>query len=145
MAFWTGLFGGGIKEAAEGISTLAKGLRSAITGKLPPEEEAALNLKIAEIEMQADQLATSDRDSARKREMEVKDKTPSRLAWVMVAGFFVILALLIFVTIPTTAKDAMLIMLGTLSSGIMSVLQYYFGSSSGSADKSKMIEQMMKK
>jgi hypothetical protein len=145
MAFWTGLFGGGIKEAAEGISTLAKGLRSAVTGKLPPEEEAALNLKLAEIEQQADQLATSDRDSARKREMEVKDKTPSRLAWVMVAGFFVILALLIFVTIPTTAKDALLIMLGTLSSGIMSVLQYYFGSSSGSADKSKLIEQMMNK
>jgi hypothetical protein len=63
----------------------------------------------------------------------------------MVAGFFVILALLIFVTIPTTAKDALLIMLGTLSSGIMSVLQYYFGSSSGSADKSKLIEQMMNK
>ena len=44
------LFGSGIKETAKAIGGLVKDIRSAITGKLPPEEQAKVDQKLAELE-----------------------------------------------------------------------------------------------
>lgn len=91
-----------------------------------------------------EQIFAADRDSARKREMEVKDKTPRQIAWVSFVGFFAILLVLMFVNVPATAKDALLIMLGTLAGIVTSITAYYYGSSSGSTRKNEIIEKMMK-
>lgn len=96
-------------------------------------------------EIQFEQIAAADRDSARKREMEVKDKTPRQIAWVSFVGFFAILIILMFVDVPATAKDALLIMLGTLAGIVTSIAAYYFGSSSGSARKSELIDKLVEK
>ena len=48
---------------------------------------AKLNLSHEELLAQTD---AGDRDSARKREIAVKDHTPERLAYIMIGGFFAI-------------------------------------------------------
>lgn len=59
MSFLAKLFGRAagetVKGTLEGIGGLAKDLRSAITGKMSPEDQAELQSKILEIEMQAKQ------------------------------------------------------------------------------------------
>lgn len=61
MGFFSKLFGisgagDAIKSTAEGISTLAQGIRSAITGKLPPEKQAEIDVKILELEQASRQM-----------------------------------------------------------------------------------------
>lgn len=84
-------------------------------------------------------LSTADRDSARKREMEVKDNTPKVLAYAITIGFFAVLATLMFGDIPEQSKDVLYIMLGTLGTAWSGVISYYYGSTSGSAEKSKLL------
>jgi len=60
------------------------------------------------------------------------------LTLITTLGFFLVLLFMLFFDIPTTGRDALLIMLGALSSGWNSILSYYFGSSSG---QDQMIKQ----
>jgi hypothetical protein len=116
--------------------------------------ETLLALKKAEYEFQKfakeaeidlERIGAEDRASARKREIAVKDKAPGRLAFASFAGFFGILALLIFIEIPETGRDPLLIMLGALGSIVTGITQYYYGSSSGSDKKNDMLVGILKK
>ena len=62
MPIWNALFGGGVKAAGEGINatlggigTLAKDIRSAITGEMSPEKKAEIQQSLIEIEARASQ------------------------------------------------------------------------------------------
>jgi hypothetical protein len=140
-----GIFGD--KGLAGGVMDVLKG---AGIIKDPEAEARALEalrqyeVSKAGIELDAEKVFAADRDSARKREIEVKDRTPRQIAWVSFVGFFAILLVLMFVNVPVTAKDALLIMLGTLAGIVTSITAYYFGSSSGSARKSETIDRFMK-
>ena len=132
---------GGVVETLQGIGLL----------KDPKEAQAALE-RMKTLELQGEELdlkllevEATDRDSARKREIEVKDSTPSKIAWVSFIGFFLILIVLMFVPVPDTAKDALLIMLGTLAGIVSSITAYYYGSSAGSARKSETIDRLTEK
>lgn len=87
------------------------------------------------------QLDDADRASARQREMTVKDKIPAILAVLITMGFFGVLSYMLLRTIPPAGHDAMLLMLGSLSTAWTSVVAYYFGSSAGSARKSELLAQ----
>lgn len=84
-------------------------------------------------------LATGDRDSARKREIEVKDNTPRILAYALVLGFFSVLGFMLVANVPAGSRDLLNIMLGMLGTSFVSVIAYYFGSSAGSNEKSKLL------
>jgi hypothetical protein len=84
----------------------------------------------------------SDRDSARKREIAVKDWTPTMLALGITAGFFGILGFLLFQAPPANSRDVLNIMLGSLGTAWVSMVAYYFGSSAGSEAKTKIIAGM---
>lgn len=84
-------------------------------------------------------LAAGDRDSARKREMDIKDNTPKILAYAMTIGFFATLAFMLFANVPTGSRDLLNIMLGMLGTSFVSVIAYYFGSSAGSSEKTKLL------
>lgn len=84
-------------------------------------------------------LATEDRTSARNREVQVKDHTPRNLAYAITVGFFAVLASLMFGEIPVETKEVLYIMLGTLGTAWGGVISYYFGSTSGSAEKSRLL------
>ena len=118
------------------------------TFKLPPEQQLAFDAKMAELQTQAElklaELEAGDRNSARGREVQVKDRTPSILAYSITFGFFGVLLLMMFYEIPISAKDVLYVMLGSLGTAWTGVIAYYFGSSSGSAAKHNLIERLTK-
>jgi UDP-N-acetylmuramyl pentapeptide phosphotransferase/UDP-N-acetylglucosamine-1-phosphate transferase len=102
---------------------------------------SAINSHIAKIQ----ELDNADRDSARKRQMEVKDGMPSILSCVIVIGFFGILVYILNYDIAEKSRDIANIMLGALGAGFTGVLNYYFGSSSSSKSKNEIINRMSEK
>lgn len=115
--------------------------------KMPPEQIAAYEAAKADAELKArmalEQLYAADRDSARKREMEVKDRMPAILGTLFVGGFFGVLAYMMKFGAPVGAgSEAFIMILGTLTGGVGLVLGYYFGSSSGSAEKNAIISRL---
>jgi hypothetical protein len=90
-------------------------------------------------ELNLEKLGVEDRDSARKREVAVKDWIPAVLALGLNGAFFSLMFLMFKQKIPAENRDAFTLLLGMLSGGVTSVLSYYFGSSSGSARKTELM------
>lgn len=84
----------------------------------------------------------ADRDSARRRQVETKDKMPAVIALAALAGFFGILGAMIFVEMPEAAAQPLAVMLGALGTLVTQIGAFYYGSSAGSAQKNAMIERM---
>ena len=102
-------------------------------------------LKMKQLDIDVFKLEVSDRDSARKREIAVKDKAPSILAGVITIGFFAVFYFVFTNVLPEGNSQAIFILVGALTAGLTQVLNYYFGSSKGSSDKTKQIVDMVKK
>jgi len=85
------------------------------------------------------ELEFKDRDSARNREIQVRDWAPKALAVVYTLGFFTILGILLKFGVKKDGGEALLILLGALAAGSTQVLNYYFGSSSSSSRKDQML------
>lgn len=86
-------------------------------------------------------LENADRDSARNREIQVKDITPKILAYLVTAGFFGMLVFMLFKGIPNENRDILNIMLGALGTTFGAVISYYYGSTRGSEAKSALLAQ----
>jgi hypothetical protein len=78
-------------------------------------------------------LAEQDRASARDREVQTKDWTPRVLALGVTIGFFGLLIFMAVRSVPVSSKDVLNILLGSLGAGWVSIVSYYFGSSSENA------------
>lgn len=90
------------------------------------------------------ETATADRDSARNREIQVKDWMPRILSSGIVSGFLVAT----FLVLGGHAKaDSVMAgtLIGYLSAKCELVLAYYFGSSAGSDAKTQIMADSMKK
>ena len=97
------------------------------------KKEAA---ELTRIELEVFALANSDRDSARKREMVIKDKTPAILAYLLTVLFGALLGILIFgPEIKEANKAVVFSMAGSLGTVWIAAMAYYHGSSRGSAEK----------
>jgi hypothetical protein len=84
-------------------------------------------------------LQVSDLDSARKREVSVKDNTPKVLAYAITLLFASVLGFMLFANVPAGSRDLLNIMLGMLGTSYVSVISYYFGSTAGSLAKSELL------
>ncbi len=102
------------------------------------------SIEMKKLDIDLEKIAADDRNSARDREKSIKDRTPAIIALASFAGFFGVLTLLVFKEIPAGAKDALMIMLGALGGIVTSITAYYYGSSAGSAAKSRQIESILK-
>ena len=127
-------------------SAIAKEKDPQILVKLK-EAEFAFAAKMTELDIDIEKISAEDRASARAREIAVRDKTPRNLAYFYTIGYFVILALIVCQgdKIPENVKDLINILLGILSAAQMGIVTYYFGSSSGSAKKSEMLDLQLQK
>ena len=104
--------------------------------------EQDFNLQLEQLGVERERIAMADRASA--REMAKVDMKPQMwLSGLFVGGYFGLLALMMTGSIEITgvAKDQMPLLLGVLTAGIPVILQFWFGTSSGSQLKSHLLAQ----
>lgn len=100
----------------------------------------ALQSELINAGVETERLHHADRSNARARERALNDKVPGALAFVVVAGFFGVLAVMLFSDVPSGSETEFSIMLGALATMAAAVMNYYFGSSAGSREKTQMLE-----
>ena len=100
-------------------------------------------LEMKKLGLDEKKLAFDDADSARKREMAVKDKTPAILAYLLTVLFGALLSVLIFgPEIPEGNKAIIFTMAGSLGTVWIAAMAYYHGSSRGSAEKDILLKNI---
>lgn len=90
-----------------------------------------------------EELEFKDREGARNREIQLRDRTPTILAYAVTTGFFGILAFMLRFDIPGTSRDVLNIMLGALGTAWISIIGYYYGSSHSSTQKNSIIAKQV--
>jgi len=73
--------------------------------------------------------------------MKSKDLFQYILGGLIVAGFFLLLYLLVGSEVPEINKDLLNLVVGALIGSFSTVVGYFYGSSKGSADKNEMIKK----
>ena len=101
------------------------------------DADFAVQMKSLDIDLE--RIAAGDRASARDMQKETKDWIPRALAVSVTIGFFAILLYMLVYGLPTTGNEALLLLLGALQTAWGGIIAFYFGSSSGSQQKDKMI------
>lgn len=101
--------------------------------------ELELKVKLAELKIKPEQIAAEDRASARAMQATVRSRIPGSLAVLITLGFFGILVGLMTDELSTTNQEPLLIMLGALGAAWGAVVNFYFGSSAGSAAKNDLL------
>jgi drug/metabolite transporter (DMT)-like permease len=76
--------------------------------------------------------------------MKIKDLIMYILAALITACFFTVLYLLIYKPMPQENKDVLYLAIGALIGFMGTIVTYFFGSSKGSAEKTKLLEKNMK-
>ena len=71
--------------------------------------------------------------------MKSKDIYMYALGGIIVMSILVIIGLLIFYEMPAGNREPLLLILGTLVGSFSSVVNFFYGSSKGSADKTELI------
>lgn len=115
-------------------------------GTLSPEQVS--NLKLAELDFKKFletnkidilKLEVENTKSARDMQISTRSKTPDVLAIIIVTGFFAILTSMMLGILNIADNQSLLILLGALSAGFGSVLNFFYGSSSGSQQKDALL------
>ena len=131
---------------------------SAIWPDATEKQKAEAQAVIAELAHSENMFAkeVEDRDSARKREAEiaVSENAPTInkiITPVLAIGTILLSFLLFYIVAFDTSvftnanKDIIIYILGVLSAIDTQIIGYYFGSSSGSVEKTKTLESMIRK
>lgn len=84
-------------------------------------------------------LANQDRASARQRQVDMKDWAPTVMAFVILFGFFGLLGAMAMRAWPEANQSMLNTMVAVLGTIVVSIANYYFGSSAGSAAKTKIL------
>ena len=120
-------------------------------GKLTPEQLSGI--KELEMKYKADEaergfryaeLEFKDRDSARQMQMSTHSTTPTILTYMVTVGFFAILGLMLYDDTVVNSPP-LLIMLGSLGTAWTGCISYWFGTTSGSIQKSALLAQSVPK
>lgn len=107
--------------------------------------DADLQKYFAGLDIDVFKIEAADRDSARQREIAVKDATPKILAYGVTIGFFGILTWVMTKGLPEGNKEVAIYMLGSLSTAWTTIMAYYYGSTKGSSDKTAVMAGVLNK
>lgn len=69
------------------------------------------------------------------------DRTPAVLAVLVGLGFFAVLGAIIWRGLPEHGSEPLLVLLGALAGAFGTIVNFYFGSSAGSAEKTRLLAQ----
>ena len=135
-----------IKNALEleedaGEDAVIEAVKNATPEQVKALKDAEYNFKakLKELDVDILKLEKEDRDSARKMQVKTKSKVPAALSLTITVGFFGVLYVMLLGGVPEGEKDVLLVMLGALGTAWANVCQYWFGSSTGSKEKSEMM------
>ncbi len=101
------------------------------------EQNFAIALREASVEER--RIAAGDRSDARARQVQMQDWTPPALGAAIVLGFFTVLGAMVAKKLPVGAETEFSIMLGALATMTAAVVNYFFGSSVGSKEKTRLL------
>lgn len=139
-------------EIAQQVFDLAGGVVGStdpaeIERRLEQDTELAheFRLQAAELDAEIEQAYLADRQDA--RDMRLKLAELGKTDWMMylvggvvVVGFVAVIVSVLFKPdITQEQKDILLWLGGTLSAGFMAIVGYFFGSSRGSAEKTRLM------
>lgn len=109
------------------------------------EVETRHKERLEELALEAERVFLLDRQNARAREVDIakatggKDYTLYALAWTVVVLFFVLVGIMMIEAMPTENLGPVNQLFGAIAAGFGMVLQYFFGSSKSSTDKTKLL------
>lgn len=131
----------GTASANPSVSELEDAMSKVTPDQLPQlilslkTADTGFQVQMAELgyKSQADLAAidAGDRDSARKREMSVKDKTPEILAFAFVGGYFFVFWYFLHFGVRPDMHDTALTLISIMASSVAAIIGYYFGASRG--------------
>lgn len=101
--------------------------------------EQQFQIALRETQLEALRIDADDRASARDRQVALSDWTPSAIGAAIIFGFFIVLGVMVARQLPTGAETEFSIMLGALATMTAAVVNYFFGSSAGSKEKTRMM------
>ena len=116
------------------------------SGKMTPEQIA--QVKLAEIDFQKflesnkiklEEIAALDRSSARDMLQSTRSYVPATLTFGITIGYFVVLIGMMLKWFQVADSQVMLIMLGQLGTAWGVTIAFWFGTTSGSKDKTAML------
>lgn len=98
--------------------------------------------QMRQLDVDLARISQTDTASARARQVAMpQDYTPPVLACALSFGFFGLVYLMVFHGVPAENQQPVNILLGTLGTGWVQSIAYYFGSSYGSKAKDAMLFQ----
>lgn len=133
---------------SNGVFGIVKNLIKATPG-ISPEQQAEAVAKIEEFEKEYFEMELQDRGNARQMQIEAlkqDDKFSKRFIYFL-SAFMITSAtafgiMLFFINVPEANKRLVEMFADIyLFAGAMMILQYFFGSSKGSHDKTKMLNE----
>lgn len=140
------LAGGAVKFFAEKLG-LPESTTEAVVNAVktaPPEQLVAMKKIDADLKtsylnagVKLEELAVANTEGARKMQIATQSKIPGVLAIGVTLGFFGILCFML--TSEYKPSEPLLVMLGALGTAWGSVVNFYFGSSHGSQQKSALL------
>lgn len=72
--------------------------------------------------------------------MKAKNIFQYVLGALIVIGFFILMVVLVYTSVPDTNKDLLNLVVGALIGSFATVVGYFYGSSLGSSDKNEMLK-----
>lgn len=124
-------------------------LEARLTAGWKPEDELKLKaleqtfvLGLLDKAAAAEAIDAGDRANAREREKGLKDWTPQALAVGTFGAFFTLIFLMMSHAIPPANAQPITIFASILAGAVTQILNYYFGSSSGSAAARDVIRRI---
>lgn len=92
------------------------------------EADAQLKVRMRELEIDLEKLATEDRDSARSMQAKLNSRVPAVLALVITTGFFGVLAGLLTGHFDLWDNAGITMLIGSLATSWGMVVSFYYGS-----------------
>jgi len=131
----------GEDNATDDVESAKKAIAGATPAQLlllkTTDHKFKTDMKQLDIDEKA--LNVDDRKSARDMQKITKSLAPGLIALCCMTGFFGILFALIFIQIPEQSVQPLNVMLGVLGTLVVGIANYYFGSSSGSKEKTAIM------
>lgn len=84
-------------------------------------------------------IAADDRKDARDMQKTTRSKIPAILSIIITLGYFGILAGMMLGVLKVADSQALLIMLGSLTTAWAAVMAFWFGTTNGSATKTELL------